>query len=270
MNTNFYDIARKLTKTPKKDKGAEQPHIQGGKPNYIQQADILYLPSDKGFKYLLVVVDIASRLTDAIPLKNKTTTAVLNAFKKIYLKNNILEIPKRIDCDNGTEFKGSVKKWLNENGVYVRYGKAGRSRQQALAERRNQEIGEEILFNQLVKEIETNKVSKLWIHMIPNILSRLNKIHERDESIDTKKYDPLFKNKLNDGYIKGDKVRIVLDEPHDYFGKKQIGNFRTSDIRFSTKIYEIDKVLIRPNYPIMYLVKGLEHVPYTYNQLQKV
>ena len=134
---------------------------------------------ESGKTDLQVVVDIASRLTDAIPLKYKNTTSILNAFKKIYLKNNILKIPKRLDVDNGSEFKGMTKKWLNENGVFVRYGKAGRSRQQALAERRNQEIGEEILFNQLVKEIETNKVSKLWIHMIPDILSRLNKIHER-------------------------------------------------------------------------------------------
>jgi hypothetical protein len=57
--------------------------------------------------------------------------------------------------------------------------------------------------------------------MIPNILNRLNRTHERDEPINTKKFDPLFKNKLNDGYIKGDDVRIILDEPHDYFGKKQ-------------------------------------------------
>lgn len=270
MNRNSYKLAKELTKTPKKDKGVDEPHIQGGKDNFIHQADILYLPSDRGFKYLLVVVDIASRLTDAIPLKNKTATSTLNAFKKIYSNDRVLSMPKRLDCDSGTEFKGKTKEWLNENSVYIRYGKKGRSQQQALAERRNQEIAEEILIHQLEKEIETNKINKSWISILPDILQRLNRIHKVNSTIDTKAYDPLFKKKINDGFVKGDKVRIVLDEPHDYFGKKLHGNFRTGDIRFSTKIYVIDKVLIRPNYPVMYIVKGLEHVPYTYNQLQRV
>ena len=40
-------------------------------PNAIQQADLLYLSDDTGFKYPLVVIDLGSRLMDAEALKNR-------------------------------------------------------------------------------------------------------------------------------------------------------------------------------------------------------
>ena len=45
-----------LHKHPKKDKGKEISHVQDIEPHCIYQADTLYLPTDKGFKYCLVVV----------------------------------------------------------------------------------------------------------------------------------------------------------------------------------------------------------------------
>ena len=65
-----------LYKKPKKDKGVNMPHIHSNEINTVQQADILYLPNDNGYKYCLVVVDIGSRLTDAVPLKNKSAEDV--------------------------------------------------------------------------------------------------------------------------------------------------------------------------------------------------
>ncbi|EGG15646.1 hypothetical protein DFA_10488 [Cavenderia fasciculata] len=61
-----------LYKTPKRDSFTNMPHIQEYTDNFKQQADLLFLPDDNGFKYALVVVDLASRLTDAEPLQNKT------------------------------------------------------------------------------------------------------------------------------------------------------------------------------------------------------
>jgi len=270
MKSNHSKTVLQLTKIPTKDKGDEVPHIQVTKPNTIQQCDLLFLPNDKGFQYLLVVVDCGSRLTDAIPLRTKTALSVLNAFKKIYEKNKILKLPYRMDSDSGSEFKGVVKKWLNENGVYIRYGKPDRSQQQALAEKRNQEIGTEILLRQLEKEILTNKVSKQWISYLPDILEDLNKKHKRKNQPKPKYDAPILVKQKTKGYIKGDRVRVIVDKPINYFGKKLTGNFRSADIRWSPTIYQIDKVLMRPNYPIMYLVKGLPNTPYTYNQLQKV
>ena len=49
------------------------------------QADILFLPSDRGYKYLLVVVDISTRLIDAEQLKDKNASSVVKGFKKIII-----------------------------------------------------------------------------------------------------------------------------------------------------------------------------------------
>jgi len=59
-----------LYKKPISEKGVDIPKIQIFKPNYEHQADILYLPHDKGYKYLLVVVDLYDNAIDAEPVKD--------------------------------------------------------------------------------------------------------------------------------------------------------------------------------------------------------
>ena len=36
--------------------GASMPHFQSFEPGLIQQADLLFLPNDHGYKYALVVI----------------------------------------------------------------------------------------------------------------------------------------------------------------------------------------------------------------------
>ena len=52
-------------------------------PKAVLQADLLYLPDDKGYKYALVCVDVGSGYIDAEQLKERDATTVLNAYKKI-------------------------------------------------------------------------------------------------------------------------------------------------------------------------------------------
>ena len=46
-----------LYKRPLPERGVDMPKIQIFKPNYEHQADLLYMPHDKGYKYILVVAD---------------------------------------------------------------------------------------------------------------------------------------------------------------------------------------------------------------------
>ena len=105
-------LAKELTRVPIKENKLETPHIQTLGKNNNHQADILFLTSDRGYKYALVVVDTGSRLCEAIPLKTKSSSAVLKAFMKMYDEHNILKLPKRIEMDPGTEFKGGRQKIL--------------------------------------------------------------------------------------------------------------------------------------------------------------
>jgi hypothetical protein len=74
------NILDNLIKVPKN----EYSHTTNPTPNADQQGDLLFLPDDNGYKYALVVVDIATRKTGAEPMKTKTPKATLNAILKIY------------------------------------------------------------------------------------------------------------------------------------------------------------------------------------------
>ena len=92
-----------LYKQPKKEIKDEEPHFSIYTENYAQQADLLFLPSDNGFKYALVVVDDHSKKCDAVPLRSKDNEAVLKAIIKIY-NRGILKYPKVLEIDSGSEF----------------------------------------------------------------------------------------------------------------------------------------------------------------------
>ena len=96
-----------LYKKPKKDKRAEIAHMNDIEPKAVLQADLLYLPDDKGYKYALVCVDVGSGYTDAEPLKERDAKAVLDAYKKITSREPLKGCPHYIlQTDNGSEFYG--------------------------------------------------------------------------------------------------------------------------------------------------------------------
>ena len=79
-------LAKELMAKPKEDIRVNAPIIDPDiHPGAIHQADLLFLPHDKGFKYTLTVVDLGSKLVEAEPIKNKKAETVKNAFQKIAL-----------------------------------------------------------------------------------------------------------------------------------------------------------------------------------------
>lgn len=263
-----------LFKLPKKDNDLNTPHIQQEEPNVVQQADLLFLPHDGNYKYALVVVDLGSRLTDAEPIKDKTSETVKKAFKEIY-RRNILSLPEIIQVDPGSEFKGEVKKYFDKNNVYVRYGKAGRHRQQALVERRNQVLGNALMKKMQAEELLTGQISKRWVDALPRFIKAMN-IHYSKQK--PKKYPnvPVCSGDSCKILNEGTKVRAILDEPRDLLGNKLIGKFRSGDIRFDPKVRVVKQLLLRPGQPPLYLLDnpkkpdGVDNVPYTKNQLQVI
>jgi hypothetical protein len=264
-----------LYKKPKKDSYKNTPHIQVLLPNVVQQADLLFLPNDNGYRYALVVVDAGSRLVDAEPIKNKDSESVLKAFKKIY-ERKILKIPERLEVDPGQEFRGKVADYFDSKKVLIRYGKPGRHRMQALAETANYIIGTILHMRMTGQELLTGDKSVEWIEDLPRIVAAINKRR--------KKYKPkvISDKPVCEGdscklLSKGTKVRVMLDQPMDLLTRKKLpGKFRSGDIRWDPEIRTIVDIIIKPGYPPLYLLnskkKGEEYesVAYTKNQLQVV
>ena len=64
---------------------------------------------NKGYRYMLNIIDIFSRYAFSVPLLNKTGEATLAGFKKVVKESG--RIPKRIWWDAGKEF---YNKHMNE------------------------------------------------------------------------------------------------------------------------------------------------------------
>ena len=56
---------------------------------------------DKGIKNLLCAIDLFSKYALVIPMKDKKSTSIVNAFKKIMSKGRK---PNKIWVDHGSEF----------------------------------------------------------------------------------------------------------------------------------------------------------------------
>lgn len=271
------EVLENLFIVPKKDRGANLPRISGlgTKKNAVHQADLMQLPEDKGHKYSLVVVDVASRMTDAEPLKNKEAATVLAAFKKIYSRGP-LTMPIQLQVDPGTEFKGVLYKYFHDKNVFVRYGKVNRHRQQGLVERKNQQIAVPLFKRQYAQEMLTGKEDRQWIQDLPIIVKGLNRRAESQQKpVSTEIPLPTCTGDSCNLLDIGTKVRVALDGPMNMVTRKLLsGRFRSTDFRFDPTPRVIKEVLLRPGQPPMYLLDGkigprkTEPVAYTKNQLQ--
>ena len=73
---------------------------------------------NKGFRFLLCVIDIFSKYAWAITLKDKKDISIVNAFQKILKESN--KKSNKIWVDKGSEcYSNSFKKWLQDNDIVM-------------------------------------------------------------------------------------------------------------------------------------------------------
>ena len=73
---------------------------------------------NKGFIFLLRVIDIFSKYAWVVPLKDKKGVCIVNAFQKVLDDSN--KKPNKIWVDKGGEFyNNSFKKWLQGNDIVM-------------------------------------------------------------------------------------------------------------------------------------------------------
>ena len=262
-----------LYKKPVPETRKQMPTTQVFAKNIYHQADTLYMPEDDNFKYVLVICDLYDGTIDAEPLKNRDTKTIENAFAKIYSRK-YLDFPDFITVDQGSEFKKDIQVWFNKNGTYVKFAPTGRSRMLASVERANQKIATVLFKRMASEELLTGEPSKKWVKDLPELIEVFNENKKNPLNIDKIYPDPIVADEYSGKLLEiGQRVRIQLDYPINTTNEKRlIGKFRSSDIRWTTQIYKITEVLLKPNQVPMYLTDrpGYETVAYTKNQLQPV
>ena len=120
---------------------------------------------NKGYRYMLNVIDIFSKYAWSIPLKDKKGNSVLDGFKHIVKESE--RIPKHIWVDKGKEFYNKLmNEWLKENNI-IRYSTHGEHKS-VVVERFNRTL-KEIMWKRFTAENTRN-----WIDMLDKLLHSYN------------------------------------------------------------------------------------------------
>lgn len=270
---NVGSETKELTKIPPKIKPKEFGKILSYQKGAMYQADLITMPQDGKYRYILVVVDVYDNSMDAQPLETKQATEVLKAFKTICDRKYLDGYPSyELDVDGGSEFS-LVKKFLNKRHVDVKVSRPYRHSQQGVAEATNNILTRVLMSLQLQTELVTKKKNTEWVRNLHLLVMRYNLLRKGKQ----KKKPPtgVFPQTCSDGSCKnilkkGTRVRYLLDHPVDFNYKKQpTPQFRNGDVRWS-KPTTIEDIIISPNQPILYKVRGVENALYKRKQLQLI
>jgi len=244
--------------------------------HYNYMVDIAFMPTDKfGFKYILVVVDLANDEFDIQEMKHKDAITTLKAFQKMFTRPYIKKPEYSITTDGGSEFKQVFQKYLYDESIYHKVTRVGRHQQLGNIDALIKQLN--ILFNGLMstEELEKGKISKSWIKHIPMVREELNKMRSKElpEDYTTFVYPAIKllnkKGKLIESKYKiNDMAHVLLDVPEDALGNKQSGKFRNGDMRYERVPRKIINILYYSgDVTYRYLVEGIKNASYTSDEL---
>lgn len=228
-------------------------------------ADLVDMGSltDRGYRYILTVIDVLSRHGWVAILKNKTKSSVAEAFHKIF--RDVGRKPNTIWTDRGREF--------NEKDIGVPLRFAYGPVKVGIVERFNKTLKHRMWYKL------TKHQSNEWVDRLPKIVAKYNNtVHstigmtpnkayhaDRENLLLKQQHLRALKNKykwkeygpdqtkpLNKQHFKeGDRVRTVVPPPKsgDMFKK----GYRP---QWSTDICIVNKVLPSWDGPYMYQIRG--------------
>jgi hypothetical protein len=240
----------------------------------LVQADVIYMPTEQnGFKYILTVVDVASRHVDAIPMKGRQSADVVEAFEQVW-KNKYIDVEEvlMISTDPGSEFKNAdFKDYMKQLGISVRHSMTNRHQQMGIVEFYNHLFTKALGTKMTVEALESGEgYSTSWVTDLPKLVAILNKKENITEEHDISQFfkepdAPKEKDLLQEGTV----VHVRLQQPKDALTDKRLhGNFRNSDLRWEKELTEIVNVLLLPGQPNMrYMVKKYNNVSFIRKEL---
>ena len=211
--------------------------------------------NNRGYRYILVIIDNFSKFGWTIPLKNKNAQTIKDSFENIIVsskrKRNLIE------SDRGKEFYNNIfQDFLNKNNIklYSRNSSYGA----VFAERFNRTIRD------LLRKIVFEQGDAKWIDILPTITKQYNnRIHS------STKLTPIKASlKKNEGFV----YKNLLDKRNKIKAKYQINDLvRTADLKktfskgdttnWSYKLYKITEIIndTIPSYKI-------NNLPERYNE----
>lgn len=203
---------------------------------------------NKGYKYLLNVIDLFSKYAFTIPLKSKKSKDIINAFEKLFGARK----PNKLWTDQGSEFiNNNFKKFLNDRNIELYHvyneGKA------CVIERFNRTLGE------MIQKYLTGNDTNKYIDVLQKIIDEYN--HKYHCSI---KMTPVEASKLeNESKI----LKSFISKDHQSISPKYKVNDRVRISRYK-KTFEKGYA---PNWTkeifIIKSIKNTDPITYTIKDL---
>jgi hypothetical protein len=228
------DIAFELHRPSRKNYIRRRVNVYG--KNDLWQADLVemipYSAQNKGYKYILCVIDCFTKFAWAQPLKSKTGEAVSKAMSKILINRS----PKLLQIDNGKEFYNLTFDTLMKKYNINKYSSYSTTKA-CIVERFNRTLKEK-MFREL-----TARGTRQWVSILPMLLNNYNKSKHKTIGMTPEQADEnptlvTFKQRNINRKIKikfkvGEKVRISTQK--GIFTKGYLPNW-------STEIFTIVKI----------------------------
>ena len=121
--------------------------------------------NNRGYRYVLVVIDNFSKYGWTIPLKNKNDQITKDSFEKILISSK--RKPNLIESHRGKEFYNNIfQDFLNKNNIKIHSRNS--SYGAVFAERFNRTIRD------LLKKIVFEQGDAKWIDILPTITKKYN------------------------------------------------------------------------------------------------
>ena len=193
--------------------------------------------NNRGYRYVLVIIDNFSKFGWTVALKNKNAITIKDSFENILISSK--RKPNLVESDRGKEFYNNIfQDFLNKNNIklYSRNSSYGA----VFAERFNRTIRD------VLKKIVFEQGDAKWIDILPTITEQYN--NRRHTSTKLSPKDASLKK--NEGYV----YKNLLDKRKKVNPKFQINDLvRTADLKktfskgdttnWSYKLYKITEII---------------------------
>ena len=133
--------------------------------DHVWASDLVEMPPERGYKFILTIVDVFSKFAWAIPLKSKTGQEMTETFERVFKESG--RIPKKIWSDKGREYYNKTfRSLLDRHGIEL-YSTESELKC-SVAKRFNRTL-KDLMYRKFT-ELDSNK----WVKLVPELVNEYN------------------------------------------------------------------------------------------------
>jgi hypothetical protein len=213
---------------------------------------------ERGWKFILTIVDYFSRKVWLRPLKTQTAVNVRNSLQNLVEETKTY--PRIIQADNGTEFQGETTAWMKQNNIVYVKTLSYSPESNGLVEGKNK------IVRKILREIMIRQNSRNWTNYLKTTTDLMNSQRNgttKENPNDLWKEGHELQGEMNNGVIALHEKRIANAVKNNNTKEYKVGDYvRVKMGTLYSNVRKLiksgDKKLIVVNYsPTIYQIKSV-------------